>query len=251
MSIVERVAAINTNLDARTRSAEFVRAAQCLAAGGTWTRGADIAKAIGCTDRVVDVMTKSAVTPGVMSDALSTTGLVAAFVDSLRNFGAFDAILPSIVRVPMKTKIALTTVGATGFVIGEGQAKRLSSLSLTGSELDPSQVRRCHRPLGRACAVSVVVCHQPVRQRPAERRRCGDRHRVPEHHHERHQPCSSSGANASGARQDIRILLSAVSTGSARRSSSSRHLRLLRPSRLSRTTTGPPLPRCIVERRSD
>src|SRR5262245_49231804 len=104
MSIVQQVATASTNALTAGRAAEFVRAAQAFAASsGAWSRAADYATAIGCTDRVADFCKKAAVSPGTMSDALSATGLVAAFVDSLRGFGAFDTLLGSMVRVPLKT----------------------------------------------------------------------------------------------------------------------------------------------------
>jgi HK97 family phage major capsid protein len=60
---------------------------------------------------------------------------VQAFLDSLRNVGAFDRMLPDMKRVPLRTRVAAVSLGATGYIVGEGAPKPLTALSLTGDQL--------------------------------------------------------------------------------------------------------------------
>src|SRR5262245_7262644 len=43
--------------------------------------------------------------------------LAAAFLESLKNFGAFDAMLPAMRRVPFRTRIGAVTSGASGTTV--------------------------------------------------------------------------------------------------------------------------------------
>ena len=61
--------------------------------------------------------------------------LVAAFSASLRNVGVFDSMLQYTKRVPLHTRTVVATTGATAGVIGEGQARPVSRLSLQGGTL--------------------------------------------------------------------------------------------------------------------
>ncbi|MDG4889280.1 phage major capsid protein [Mesorhizobium sp. WSM4887] len=49
-----------------------------------------------------------------------------AFMDSLRNTGAFFRILDSMVKVPLRSQLVAFTANATGYVTGEGSAKRMT-----------------------------------------------------------------------------------------------------------------------------
>lgn len=79
---------------------------------------------------------KSAVDAGSMLDgnwaaALSPIGgLSKNFLGSLAGISVFDALLPSMLTVPLQTKIAFVTAAGTGASVGEGQAKPMTSLSL-------------------------------------------------------------------------------------------------------------------------
>jgi HK97 family phage major capsid protein len=62
--------------------------------------------------------------------------LASAFLESLRNCGAFDKILASVRRVPFKTRIGASTTGISGATVGQGQVKPISKLTLTGTQID-------------------------------------------------------------------------------------------------------------------
>jgi len=63
--------------------------------------------------------------------------VAAAWMDSLRTQSAFDAMLSSMVQVPLRTRVGITTTGATGYVRGEGGLpRRLSRMDLGAAGLD-------------------------------------------------------------------------------------------------------------------
>ena len=63
--------------------------------------------------------------------------LAGAFLENLRNFGAFDAMLAGgMLRVPFRTRIGIVTVGATGTTVSQASVKPISRLTLTGNEID-------------------------------------------------------------------------------------------------------------------
>src|SRR5262249_31932071 len=62
--------------------------------------------------------------------------LAGAFLESLKNFGAFDAMLPSMRRVPLRTRIGASTTGITAATVGQAQVKPISKLGLTGTQID-------------------------------------------------------------------------------------------------------------------
>jgi hypothetical protein len=62
--------------------------------------------------------------------------LASAFLESLRSFGAFDRMLGSMRRVPMRTRVGSSTVGITATTTGQGQFKPISKLILSGTTID-------------------------------------------------------------------------------------------------------------------
>jgi hypothetical protein len=86
---------------------------------------------------------KAAVAAGTSSgwgSALSQYNLLAdGFLESLRNFGAFDAMLPAMRRVPFRTKVGLSTSIITGSIVTEGTAKPISALSLSGGQISENK----------------------------------------------------------------------------------------------------------------
>jgi hypothetical protein len=93
-------------------------------------------------DRALRVL-KSTVIAGSLADPdyagalVDYSSAVTGFVDSLRTTAAFDAMLSSMVRVPMRTRAAFTVLGATGAVVGETQYKPVSRLTLGATDLVP------------------------------------------------------------------------------------------------------------------
>jgi hypothetical protein len=64
-------------------------------------------------------------------------GLVAAFLGSLANVSAFDTLLPSMRRVPLRSRAVVVTAGATGNIVDEGSPTPLSKLALLDVKIDP------------------------------------------------------------------------------------------------------------------
>ena len=99
---------------------------------------------------------KTAVTPGNTTDStwgapLATyDNLATAFLESLRSVGAFDAVLPSMRQVPLRTKLVLVSGGATGSIVNQGSIKPISKLELATGTLDEVK------------AVAVVIVSQEL-----------------------------------------------------------------------------------------
>jgi Phage capsid family len=139
MSIAQQVAKVSANVEQATRSGEFVALVKHLmAGGGDFSEAHELAVASRSSERV-QTMLKSAVSAG------STTSLsalydyrvaVGAFLASIQN-SAFDQLLNSMVRVPLHTRIAVTTTALIATRVGELSAKPLSSLALATSTLEP------------------------------------------------------------------------------------------------------------------
>jgi hypothetical protein len=65
--------------------------------------------------------------------------LASAFLESLRNYGAFDAMLPFMRRVPFRTRVGASTIGITGSTVPQQQIKPISRLTLTGTQIDEAK----------------------------------------------------------------------------------------------------------------
>jgi hypothetical protein len=86
---------------------------------------------------------KSAVVAGSIADPAwagvwaDYDAVAAAWLDSIRSQSAFDTMLPSMIQVPLRTRVGITTTGATGYVRGEGGSpRRLSRMDLGAAGLD-------------------------------------------------------------------------------------------------------------------
>lgn len=72
------------------------------------------------------------------SELAPYTIIVNAFMDSLRNTGAFFRLLDGgMLKVPLRSKLTAVTAGASAYIVGEGSAKRMSRLSLETEAIDP------------------------------------------------------------------------------------------------------------------
>lgn len=215
MTIAQQIGRLNHDIELTARAGEYVRVAMSLAAGGGYAAGMQHAKSVGVADRAIEFMQKAAVSPLTMSDPLSQSTLIAAFIDSLRNIGAFDTMLASgMVRVPLKTKVALSTIAATAFVVGQGVAKRLTKLTLEGNELDPAKAVAMivvSEELARSTASSAIALFGTALRSAVAAVTDAEFISIIT---SGISPIASSGANASGVRLDVRTLLANVTTGS-------------------------------------
>jgi hypothetical protein len=66
--------------------------------------------------------------------------LASAFLESLRNFGCFDRLLPSMRKVPFRTRIGASTVGVTGATVPQASVKPISRLTLSSTQIDEIKV---------------------------------------------------------------------------------------------------------------
>lgn len=162
MSIARDLGKISANIEAASKAREFSALARCLAIGRgerfEALRVADEArlprireilsshhKVYALTRDQVE-QTKAAVAAGGTavgdwSEQLAAYNvLAAAFLESLRNYGAFDAMLPAMRRVPFRTRIGASTSALTGSTVSQSQAKPVSKLSLTNTQIDEIKV---------------------------------------------------------------------------------------------------------------
>lgn len=133
----------NASVEMATRAGEFGMIARMfLKARGDLPLALSLAETARATPRVLTVL-KTAIAAGSISN--STWGeqlaeyeaAAAAFIETLRSVGAFDAMLADMRRVPLRIRLAAVTVGATGYLVGEGSPKPISRLTLAGSTLAP------------------------------------------------------------------------------------------------------------------
>jgi hypothetical protein len=156
-TVLEQVAADvrDRELSGRVRSFADVGRAIALAKNGN---PAEIAERAGLPRQVRNILNRTpqavyslspqermrlraAVAAGSSSDATWAAPLAdydsiaSAFLQSLRNFGCFDALLPFMRQYPMRVRVGASTVGITGTTIGQVMVKPISRLTLTATTL--------------------------------------------------------------------------------------------------------------------
>jgi HK97 family phage major capsid protein len=136
--MLQRAGVVSSNLEVSTRAGEFVELArQLVLARGDLVQAAQTA--LNDRHQNIAAVLKSAVAAGTLSNYSAIAQLPAiatAFLDSLRNVGAFDSMLPSMVRMPLRTRVAISSVAITGTTVAESTAKPISSLTLDSGQLD-------------------------------------------------------------------------------------------------------------------
>jgi HK97 family phage major capsid protein len=144
MTILQQIGRAQNEIETRAGSRDFVQLARCLMLSkGVLQQARQIAEQRGTSDRVEEILRKA--NPGTLTDPtwagnLSPYASVAAgFVDGLRHIGAFDAMLTSMVRVPLRARIVMITTGATGNTVAEAAAKPQSELDLDELFLEPTK----------------------------------------------------------------------------------------------------------------
>src|SRR5262245_29238575 len=158
MSLVEKLAATNRALEQSRCVREFCNLARCLAltkGGMAQARRIAHEHRLGPTlDKILSAQVpvaglnfeqRAAVAAGSTTDSAYAGPLSEfqtlsnAFVESLRNFSAFDRMLPNMKRVPFRTRIGASTVGVVGDTIGQQAPKKISSLNLTGTTISETK----------------------------------------------------------------------------------------------------------------
>ena len=127
---------VSASLEQATRAGELNAIFKYVALAGSVGGAIRIAEADRASPRVVNVL-KTAVTAGGLSTWGSQVGdfgsLITAFFETLKNVSAFDALLPSMRRVPFRSRVVVVTAGATGVVVTEGHVTQISSLAFNGA----------------------------------------------------------------------------------------------------------------------
>jgi hypothetical protein len=154
---MKHLASVSAQLETSTRAREFVALARvvALAKGGQAAARAianeaglsPAIKTIFAGPKVTDLVhrQKAAVLAGSTGDSTwagplaSYDVLASAFLESLRNFGAFDRMLPSMRRVPFRVRVGANTFAASGTVVGPGSMKPISKLTLAGTQIDEAK----------------------------------------------------------------------------------------------------------------
>jgi HK97 family phage major capsid protein len=126
---------VSSNIAVATKVGEFCEYVRHWAAArGDPVEASERARAAGALR--VSEMYKSAVAPmgtgGALSEYPST---ITAFLTALRSASCFDAMLPSMRRVPARTRVVSATTGASAFIVNEGSIKPLGSLAFAGFQL--------------------------------------------------------------------------------------------------------------------
>jgi hypothetical protein len=138
MTIVQQIASAHDRLEANQRSTEFIQVARCMAAGIS----AEQAETMNVPARTARLL-KSAVSLNnpAAAVALSEFKIVSdGFIESLAQLSVFDRMLQDGMRkVPLRSRVFVSTVVPSGRVPAASQVKPISALSLTGSTLDPEK----------------------------------------------------------------------------------------------------------------
>ena len=126
-------------LEQHSRAADFASIASIMlrAPNGRGDAFALAQQSRGVSPRVVSVL--KAASEGVMLD--STLGdlriISNGFLDSLRNFGAFDRMLPDMRRIPLATPgVRISSTALLGYTSAEGTARPVSAINFTGEQLE-------------------------------------------------------------------------------------------------------------------
>ena len=153
MSIVKQITRVAAGVETSTRAREFCQLARVIALGKehqsdrNWAlspvvRGILSSNSVYNIPREILLAHRAAAAAGTTTDATWAAPLADyqvlanAFLESLRAFGAFDRMLPSMRQVPLRTRIGAVSVGITGTTVGQGQSKPISRLTLTGTQID-------------------------------------------------------------------------------------------------------------------
>ena len=206
---------VNANIETAGRVSEFVQAVRFLMLS---PRGGaeQLAEKARAPSRVVEFV-KSPAAAGSMtgwgSPLASFQNLATAFLQSLNQISAFDALWPSMLQAPLRTTVVAVSSTLMGGPIAEANVKPTSRLSLSASDLDvtkavswaamsiellrmgsPEALAILQGKLRIEIAKSTNNIFLPILTTSAP-------------------SFASSGVTALGVRQDLRVLLANVTSG--------------------------------------
>jgi hypothetical protein len=141
VTIAQKIAQVNSNLETATRSGEFISYAKhLLRSKGGPAEALAYAENHHAAPRVQSVL-KAAVAAGGTDTNDWGSELATfsnAFAATLKGFGAYDTIwnAGAFTKIPMRTKIAVTTIAASGGYVGQAQPKPITKLAFDQQTLD-------------------------------------------------------------------------------------------------------------------
>ena len=148
MTIAQQMRDLNQRVEITQKSREYGNLARLIMMGGgdpyrlnsiAKTQGPRIKSII--ESKAYERRQKAAVGPGTMTGVEFAAPLTeldtleAAFLATLRAYGAFDFMLDSMRRVPFRTRIGVSTVPITATIVSENAPKPVSRLTLSGGSL--------------------------------------------------------------------------------------------------------------------
>lgn len=167
MNMVQHVAERVTDAETRRQASALVHAARYLMLSKGDGYKAEKLAANARAFPQIQAMVKAAVaagsTGGWGQNLAQFDSEISGFISSLRNFGAFDLVSEFMLQVPIRTRVALVTQGVTPGVIGEGAAKVISKLTLSGISIAETKV-----------AAFIIASDELLRNAVASARLLGD-----------------------------------------------------------------------------
>lgn len=170
MTIAQQIGRLNANVEASQRAKDFATLAKivALSRGDHWN-AQELLKDLDPRTKILAGQQLKAIVGGGTSKIYSFTPrdianqkaavaaggtavgdwseqlasyqvLAAAFLESLRNFGAFDRLLPSMRRVPFRTRIGANTSALSGATVPQASVKPISKLTLTATQIDEIKI---------------------------------------------------------------------------------------------------------------
>jgi hypothetical protein len=224
--------AINKQAEAKANVREFVALAKYLMLGGNTAKAAELAREAGplAGPHVVNILqntlevshkhlraTKAATAEGSISgwgSPLSNFNLLSnSFLNSLAPISLFDALWPSMIQLPPRTKVTAVSTAPSASALPESGVKRASSLAVSASDLDVTK------------AVAFVAITAELLKHSLQANSLLQtelRQAISRATNAIYLPLlvagvslASSGTNANAVRQDLRSLLASVSSGDA------------------------------------
>jgi hypothetical protein len=161
MTIMQAIGRLNRDVEIDVRAREFAALARCIMLAKDGNPAA-VAEQAGLAKQIRGILARreriysirpqeaarqrAAVAAGSTADSgwalplAEYQTLASGFLQSLRHHGAFDKMLESMRRVPLRTRVGASTVGVTGSTIGQSMVKPISRLTLSGGTIDEQKV---------------------------------------------------------------------------------------------------------------
>jgi hypothetical protein len=137
-TLAQEIGARHQIIEDATRRGQFLSICRLMMLGKGIFGAAKLAEETNASRAVADTL-KAATTAVSLSSLADFKLMVDAFVAGLSSYGAFDAMLPSMVKVPLSTTVGAVTTIAAGYVVGEASAKQVSRLSLSNGTIEPQK----------------------------------------------------------------------------------------------------------------